>query len=158
MIDYPLEHKSPFILAAYGFPIQASLQDYRSLALEREIFESSLQKDGRLAKLKKRAKNEREWSVHKDYLGKPWNYFAVESRKELKDDCRLLKFPESNYIVISDTAAKGKIFEHLSHQAFRKILPKVMDYTYLGGPHLAYRQERPDGSYYGEIWLPVVKT
>ena len=57
MIDYTLEHKSPFILAAYGFPIQASLQDYRSLALEREIFESSLQKDGRLAKLKKRAKN-----------------------------------------------------------------------------------------------------
>ena len=117
----------------------------------------SLQNDGRLAKLKKRAKNEREWSVHTDYLGKPWNYFAVESRKELKDDCRLLKFPESNYIVISDTAAKGKIFEHLSHQAFRKILPKVMDYTYLGGPHLAYRQERPDGSYYGEIWLPVIK-
>lgn len=34
MIDYTLEHKSPFILAAYGFPIQASLQDYRSLALE----------------------------------------------------------------------------------------------------------------------------
>ncbi|MDC0815398.1 hypothetical protein POG77_04230 [Lactococcus petauri] len=66
MIDYTLEHKNPFILAAYGFPIQAALQDYRSLALEREIFELSLQNDGRLAKLKKRAKNEREWSVHTD--------------------------------------------------------------------------------------------
>ena len=157
MIDYTLEHKNSFILSAYGFPIQASLQDYHSLALEREVFETSLQKNGRLAKLKKSAKNEREWSVHTDYLGKPWNYFAVESRKGLKEDCRLLKFPENDYIVIADTADKGKIFEHLSYQAFRKILPKVVDYAYLGGPHLAYRQERSDGSYYGEIWLPVVK-
>ena len=56
MIDYTLEHKNSFILSAYGFPIQASLQDYHSLALEREVFETSLQKNGRLAKLKKALK------------------------------------------------------------------------------------------------------
>ncbi|MDG6189632.1 hypothetical protein [Lactococcus formosensis] len=54
MIDYTLEHKNSFILSAYGFPIQASLQDYHSLALEREVFETSLQKKWSFSKTQKK--------------------------------------------------------------------------------------------------------
>ncbi|HBC89880.1 MAG TPA: hypothetical protein DCZ00_00365 [Lactococcus sp.] len=157
MIDYTLEHKPSFILSAYGFPVQASLQDYRTLLLEKELFEKTLRTDGRFDKLKKLAKNDREWSVNDDYYGKAWNYFAVETRKTVKDDSRLIKFPESDYILIAAIADKEAIFERLSHQAFRNILPAMTDYAYLGGSNAAYRQERGDGSYYGEFWLPVVK-
>lgn len=157
MIDYTLEHKASFVLRGYGFPMQDLLADQTRFAAEQKLFENTLHIDGRFDKLKKLAKDTREWSVIAQSHGKTWYYFAVESRKAVTDDTRLIKFPESDYIVVTALGEKEAIFDVLTHQAFEKALPKLKGYIYNDGPCVAYRQERRDGSFYGEFWISVVK-
>ncbi len=157
MTEYLLEHKPAFTLTGYGFTIQSDFQDFMALQKEKAEFWKGLKTDGRFDKLKKVAKDDREWSVNEVYQGKPWNYFAVETHSAIADATRLIEFPDSEYIVVTGFGDKESLFDQLTYRAFGEVLGQITDYAYIGGPNATYRKENADGSFYGEFWVPVVK-
>jgi predicted transcriptional regulator YdeE len=156
-MDYTIEHKPAFTLTGYGFTIQADFQNPQALIAEKTVFWNNLKTDGRFDKLKKVAKDAREWSVNEVYQGKPWNYFAVETRAEIADATRIIEFPESEYIVVSGRGEASTLFDQLTYHAFGEILPTIPDYAYIGGPNATYREVGAEAETYGEFWVPVVK-
>jgi predicted transcriptional regulator YdeE len=157
MANYSIEMKKSFTLTAYGYTIQSNFQDMQAMQKEKAAFWDSLKADRRYDKLKSAAKNDREWSVNEVYQDKPWNYFAVEAGSSVPDATRVIEFPEGEYIVVAGTGDKETLFDQLTYQAFGEVLPAVTDYAYIGGPNATYRQDRGDGTYYGEFWAPVVR-
>ncbi|EFM11047.1 conserved hypothetical protein [Paenibacillus curdlanolyticus YK9] len=157
MAEYTLEQKKSFTLTGYGFSIQSNFQDMAALQKEKAEFWGGLKADGRFAKLKGAAKNDREWSVNEVYQGKPWNYFAVESGKTVADATRIIEFPESEYIVVGGNGDKETLFDELTYRAFGEVLSQNTDYAYIGGPNATFRKDNGDGTFYGEFWVPVVK-
>ncbi|CAM3592944.1 GyrI-like domain-containing protein [Paenibacillus lupini] len=157
MTEYTIEHKKSFTLTAYGFSIQSNFQDMTALQKEKSEFWGRLKADGRFAKLKDAAKDEREWSVNEVYQGKPWNYFAVEAGKLVNDATRMIEFPESEYIVVAGNGDKETLFDQLTYLAFGEVLSTITDYAYIGGPNATYRKDNSNGTFYGEFWVPVVK-
>jgi len=156
MSNYKIEHKPAFVLAGYGFTIQADFTDFQKLAEEKVSFWAGLQADGRFDKLKKLAKTPLEWSVNEVFQGQPWNYFAVEPSSDVEYASRMIEFPDSDYLVIEGQGEKEGIFDQLSGQAFGQVLPSLTDYAYIGGPNGTFREALADGTYRGEIWIPVV--
>jgi len=157
MADYKIEHKSAFMLTGYGFTIQAPFTDFAALAAEKKAFWEGLQADGRFDRLRKLAKDGLEWSVNEVFQGKPWNYFAVEAKALVEDATRLIEFPDSDYLVVAGSGDRESLFDQLTGQAFGQVLGQVNDYAYVGGPNGTFRRENADGTYSGEIWIPVVK-
>lgn len=157
MAEYKIEQKKSFTLTAYGFTIRSDFKDMSALQQEKAEFWNTLRADGRFAKLKAAAKNDREWSVNEVYQGKPWNYFAVEAGKSVDDATRIIEFPEGTYIVVPGAGEKEALFDQLTYLAFGEVLPQITDYAYIGGPNATYRVDNGDGTYYGEFWVPVVK-
>jgi predicted transcriptional regulator YdeE len=157
MTNYRIEKRSAFVLTGYGFTIESDFSDYQALAAEKSAFWKGILADGRFDKLKGLAKDGLEWSVNEVYQGKPWNYFAVETEENVEDATRLIEFPASDYVVVSATARKDELFDQLSGLAFGQVLGEIKDYAYVGGPNGTYRKANEDGTFYGEIWIPVVQ-
>ncbi|MCL2677037.1 MAG: GyrI-like domain-containing protein [Streptococcaceae bacterium] len=157
MSKYTIEHKNAFTLAGLGFSFQSSFDDFQGIAKEKGEFYSSIENDGSLPTLRDSAKNNLLWSVNEVYQGKPWNYLAVEPAKTIEKVTRMVEFPDSEYVIVSGTADDSQtLFDSIAGKAFGQVLDQINDYAYVGGPNGTFSQVKEDGSYYGEIWIPVI--
>ncbi|MEY8444551.1 hypothetical protein AALA52_09990 [Lactococcus ileimucosae] len=75
-MDYRLETKEAFSLAAIGFSLQSDLSDMNAVIAEKTAFYKKLAQDGRLDALKQSATDDLEWSVNEVYQNKAWNYWS----------------------------------------------------------------------------------
>ncbi|MEY8538619.1 effector binding domain-containing protein [Lactococcus muris] len=157
-MDYQLETKEAFSLAAIGFSLQSDLSDMDAVIAEKTAFYKKLTQDGTLDALKQSATDDLEWSVNEVYQNKAWNYRAISTSKSLEIATRMVEFPAGDYITVSGISEDADgLFDQLTYKAFGEILPYVTDYAYVGGPNATWRKDNGDGTYSGQFIVPVVK-
>lgn len=158
MAKYEMLDKIAFTIVGMGVELKSNYMDQEGLNAEKETFFNQTHADGTVNKLNAVAKNNFLFVVNEAVDNKMMHYVGVESDQEFADATRIIQFPKGKYIVVSAEADSAyALTEKLTEIAFGEVLYTVTDYAYVGGPNAAVIKEEKNGTFTGEMWIPVVK-
>ena len=158
MANYDFEDKESFTVLGIGTELKSDYTDQAGLNREKEDFFNQSIQNRTIAKLKEIAKNDYLFVVNEAVDDKMMYYVGVETDQELPEATRMIQFPKGKYMAIPGEAkSQYELVETLTNSAFGDVLHKETEYGYVGGPNAAVIMGETDGTFIGEIWLPVVK-
>ena len=158
MGKYDLEDKKGFTVLGVGVELKRDFMDQEGLNREKEEFFNQSIQDGTVAKLKEVAKNDYLFVVNEAVDDKMMHYVGVETDQELPEATRMIHFPEGKYIAIpGEATSQYELADSLTNTAFGDVLYEETEYGYVGGPNAAVIMGEADGTFVGEMWIPVVK-
>lgn len=151
MSDYEIQTKKAFTILAFGtgFP-----DDYSKIPAAKDAWWQTIEADGRWEQLKKLAANDLEFAISEAINGEMCYYSGVESEIELpeSESVRMVQFPAGEYLVIAGSADNEKdLFNQLEGATFGNVLPKAIDFAYVGGPNTSVKMGETDSNVNGEI-------
>lgn len=141
----------------YGVELKSNYMDQDGINKEKEDFLKKVFEDGTVNKLKSVAENEEIFLVNEAYDNKMMHYIGVETEKNVADATRVISFPKGSYVVVE---GEGKSMDELSKaltaQTFGQVLYSIPDKVYAGGPNTVVVLNEANGTFKGEMWVPVV--
>ncbi|WP_125708256.1 GyrI-like domain-containing protein [Lacticaseibacillus porcinae] len=159
-MTYSIEHKTAFTILGFGRTVQygEGADKFAQITRQKQALWEAVTADGRLKQLTDMAPDSHLFAVNEAYQNEMWYYAGVASDAEAPANARAISFPESQYLVVTGSAATaGQLFGMLEGEAFGKALGEIGDYAYVGGPNAAVVLSDVDGDVTGEMWIPVQK-
>lgn len=159
-MTYSIEPKSAFTILGFGRTVQygEGADKFAQITRQKQQLWTDVTADGRLKQLTDLAPASHLFAVNESYQNEMWYYAGVESDAKAPANARAIAFPDSQYLVVSGSAANaGQLFAQLEGEAFGQALGEIGDYAYVGGPNAAVLLEEVDGVVSGEMWIPVQK-
>lgn len=158
MVKYDIQDKKDFTVVGVGVELTSDYMDQAGLDKEKEAFFNRAYTDGTVEELSKVAKNDFVFAVNEAVDDKMMHYVGVESDDDYPEATRMIQFPEGKYIVIPAEAHSAyELADKLTKLAFGDVLMEEQEYAYVGGPNAAVILGESEGTYVGEMWIPVVK-
>ncbi|WP_261134452.1 GyrI-like domain-containing protein [Bacillus sp. Marseille-Q3570] len=158
MANYTLEEKDSFTVIGLGTEIKSDYTDFAGVNKEKADFWQAVNEDGRLDHLKSIAENDYIFAVNEAVNNKMMHYAGVMTEASAPEEARVIQFPKGEYLVVK---GKGKTADELNNTltgiAFGQVLPKVADFSYVGGPNASVEMGQRNGLVFGEMWIPVVR-
>lgn len=160
MAAYTLEEKDSFIVVGLGTELRSEYTDFVGINKEKSDFWQAISQDGRLDTLKAIATNDCIFAVNEAVNNKMMHYAGVmtEVSKQAPEEARMIQFPQGKYLVVK---GEGETTDDLNNKltgaAFSQILPKVKNFSYVGGPNAVVEMGQRNGLIFGEMWIPVVR-
>lgn len=158
MAQYDFEDKKFFTVVGVGVELESDSTDQEGITREKEAFFNQALQNGTLDKLKEVAKNDYIFAVNEAADEKMMHYIGVESDQEIPEITRMIQFPEGKYMVIpGEATSEYELTEMLTNTAFGEVLYEETEYAYVGGPNTTVIMGETDGTFVGEMWIPVVE-
>jgi len=158
MTNYTLEEKDSFTVLGIGIELKSDYTDYAGISKEKADFWSAVKQDGRLDMLKAIALNDYTFAVNEAVNHKMMHYAGVMTDATLPEASRVIQFPKGEYLVVKGEAETSEELNNmLTGIAFGQVLPEVNDFAYVGGPNASVEMGLRNGSFFGEMWIPVVR-
>lgn len=158
MAQYDFEDKEAFTVVGVGVELKSDYTDQEGLDREKEEFFNQTLQDDTWEQLKNIAENDYLFVVNEAADDKMMHYIGVESNQNASEASRIIEFPAGKYIVIpGEAASEYELADKLTKKAFSEVLVEEREYEYVGGPNAAVIMGEADGTFVGEMWLPVVK-
>lgn len=158
MTKYDFEDKEAFKVVGVGVELTSDYMDQAGLDKEKEEFFTRVMADGTVDKLRGIAKNDFVFVVNQATDDKMMHYVGVLSDKKLPGTSESIQFPAGKYIAVPGEADSAYALAHqLTQMTFGDVLIEEKKYGYVGGPNTAVIMGEADGTYVGEMWVPVIE-
>ena len=158
MENYDLQEKDSFNVLGFGTELKSNYTDQTGLNNEKLDFWQTVNKDGRLSALKALATNDFIFAVNEAVNNKMMFYIGVLT-EAVAPDARVIQFPKGQYLVVKgEGGSLEELNNKLTERTFGQVLPQVKNFAYVGGPNTVVEMEQKDGSLFGEMWIPLVRS
>ena len=158
MAKYDFEDKEAFTVVGVGVELKSDYKDQAGLDKEKEDFFSRVMADGTVEKLREIAKNDFLFVINDASENKMMHYVGVLSDEKLPGASDLIQFPAGKYIAVPGEADSAyELADQLTKKSFGDVLVKEEKYAYVGGPNTAVIMGEAEGTYVGEMWIPVIE-
>ena len=159
MANYDFEDKQAFTVLGMGIELNSDYRDQEGLNREKEDFFNQVIQNGTVAQLKEVAKNDYLFAVNDTVNDKMMHYIGVETDQEVPEATRKIHFPTGKYIVVpAEASTQYELIEKLTNLTFGDVLYEEKEYRYVDGPNTAVIMGEADGTFVGEMWIPVVQS
>lgn len=158
MANYDFEDKEAFTVVGVGVELTSDYHDQAGLDKEKEDFFTRVTADGTVDKLREIAKNDFLFVVNHATDEKMMHYVGVLSDEKLPGASDSIPFPGGKYIAVpGEDESAYALADQLTKKTFGEVLATEQKYAYVGGPNAAVIMGEADGTFVGEMWIPVVE-
>ncbi len=158
MTRYEYVEKESFTVLGIGVELKSDYTDQEGIRKEKSDFFDRVSRDGTIDQLKSIAKNDLLFIVNEAVDNKMMHYVGVVTDQELPEATRVIQFPKGRYIAVpGEASSQFELADQLTEVTFGDVLYQESEYAYVGGPNTAVILGEKDGTFVGEMWIPVVK-